>query len=144
MSAFTYVFFVGSCSVGCWTDQSVWTWIWNIRCDFYVCVDVYSCAMRMLKCCFFFKTGSPSEAWLWMITLSANKGGTTKGGVTQHEPHRNVDSAGDNDRKDGRERGDDMQPEVAGRPQLIAYWVWGMSSCWLNFRAPSWNNLQWL
>lgn len=58
-----------------------------------------------------------------MITLSANKGGTTKGGVTQHEPHRKVDSTGDNDRKDGRERGDEMQPEVVGQPQLIAHWI---------------------
>lgn len=28
---------------------------------------------------------------------------------------------GDNDRKDGREKEDDLQPEVAGRPQHISY-----------------------
>lgn len=40
--------------------------------------------------------------------------------VRQHGLQRKADSTGDNDRKDGRERGDDMQPEVAGRPQHIA------------------------
>lgn len=48
-------------------------------------------------------------------------------GETQHELCRRAASNGDNDRKDGRERGNDMQPEVAGRPQHIAQWEWGMS-----------------
>lgn len=44
-----------------------------------------------------------------------------KKGVAQHGLHRKANSARDNDRKDGRERGGDMQPEVAGRPQHIAH-----------------------
>lgn len=54
-------------------------------------------------------------------TASVSKESKSKAGVAQHGLSGKADSTTNNDRKDGRERRDDMQPKVTGRPQHITH-----------------------
>lgn len=120
MSDSTYVFFFGSCSAASWTEQSVLPRVLNTPAIFmlvsvctHVCKDLNVHSIQ--NSCYSFPSLLFNDK-----TASARK-------EEGHTACRKADSACDNDRKDGRVRGGDTQPEVAGRPQHIAHWVWAMS-----------------